>query len=1255
MEHAQICHFVQLGSPRMFPGLGPGSQLLLTSPLSSDVSCGTIFPALLSGALLVLASKWEIVDFLEDIILSKNVSHLYITRSLFNLIAMSDLPSLQVINITGETPQQSHIDMWRGKVPYLINAYGSTEVNVVTTQQYTKADTLFTGATIGRPFPNTTCFVLDELLYPVPVGAVGELYVGGAQVAREYLNRPDLTNKAFIPNPFIPGDRLYKTGDLVKYKPDGLLVFQGRTDTCIKIRGQRVELQEVEIALMDVGNGSINTSMVVVIDDYLVGVVTPKDVDVSTLRDRLHDMLPPYMVPSLVIAVKSIPTTTSGKADSISLKALLEEMLVSKRDSVCQRRTSSIGRKPLLSSATTNNTRASVKERPSFVQRGSVIESMISVQAEECLEACMHKGYEELLSFLTLSCNISEKQDVVVQILTEIAHAIVGKLIRPHQSLMNAGIDSVTLPIFASQVQKLIMEPSGLEEEVNVARLFEFTTLHELSQWIVSCFGSSSKPDNSVLSSHCNADPMSVPEQQLHAKRYKCDEIAIVGMACRFPGGANSPDLFWSEVLSKGKDCIVPVLPGRLGSSSGKVWHGGLIDDVELPTFPPGYHLFSASDVPGENALPIVENDWPAFADREVRYIGQVIYLLVGPDPDIVEDLLKQINITYVSATPAFTVSQSKLAIDGAIHGEDNQFDYHELTKGDIDKGFAEAVSIIEDSCSTSYQEHLYLETQGLIGYPEEGKIVIEGSMQCPWYVHHCMSHVLGHQNVRVIQCTTGGGFGGKEDFPDVLAGPLAVAVERLKQPIRLIFNREEDIAFTSKRHPVEFNYRTGVDKDGKIVAMDLQLDINSGGYFSLSGIVLQRSLTTCTNVYDIPNVRVSGTAWATNTVPNGAFRGFGAPQTCFAIETHLSHVAKQIGQDPVAFKQAHFLKSNSKTLTGAEIYGELVLDEMVTRADELSGYYEKAARYAKQGEIAADKFGKRRGIGLSVFQHGCGFAGDLEEALVKAKVAIVKDVDGHIEILASNTDIGQGLSLTFCKIVAKTLDIALDHVHLATPDTDKVPDSGPTVASRSILIVGYLLENAAKELKESWIDGKTQRVEQVYKKPDYHHWDQQTYQGNAYQATSYGINVVELELGLLTGQSEILGVCAVYDIGHAIDSQVFRGQIDGGLVQAIGYGSSEKLELTAEGAFAQKSMADYVIPTSLDVPTIVSDLVDNPYDFGPQGAKGGGELTHNGGAAAYVAAVESAIGVKISSIPVSPELVSELLYASENGGENGD
>ncbi|WP_076411709.1 xanthine dehydrogenase family protein molybdopterin-binding subunit [Shewanella sp. UCD-KL12] len=681
----------------------------------------------------------------------------------------------------------------------------------------------------------------------------------------------------------------------------------------------------------------------------------------------------------------------------------------------------------------------------------------------------------------------------------------------------------------------------------------------------------------------------------------------------------------------------------------------GVIDDIELPTFPSGYHLFSASDVPGENSLPVVTDDWPAFAEKEVNYVGQVIYLLVGPDTEVIEDLLSQIKVSYIPSTPAYTISQSQLAQDGAIHGDDNIFDQHELLKGDIDKGFEQAVTIIEDRCSTSYQEHLYLETQGLIGYPKAGKIVIEGSMQCPWDVHRCVANVLGHEDVRVIQCTTGGGFGGKEDFPNVLAGPLAVAVERLQKPISITFNRTEDIAFTTKRHPVEFNYRTGVDKHGKIVAMDLRLNINSGAYFSLSGIVLQRSLTTCTNVYDIPNVRASGTAWATNTVPNGAFRGFGAPQTCFAIETHLSHVAKEIGQDPVAFKQAHFLTTESRTLTGAEIYGELVLDKLVSRANELSGYYEKAAHYAKQGEIGDDKFGKRRGIGLSIFQHGCGFAGDLEDSLLKAKTAIIKDEQGNVEILASNVDMGQGLSLTFCKIVAEALELSLERVHMATPDTDTVPDSGPTSASRSILIVGYLLEKAAKALKANWIEGEAQRFDQVYKKPDYHQWDQETYQGNAYQATSYGVNVVELELDLVTGQSEILGLWAVYDIGHAIDAKVFKGQIDGGLIQAIGYGSCEKLELNDQGGFAQQSMADYIVPTAMDVPSIVSDFVENPYDFGPQGAKGGGELTHNGGAAAYVAAIESATNLKILSIPVTPELVTEMLYASENGGENGD
>ncbi|WP_375749016.1 xanthine dehydrogenase family protein molybdopterin-binding subunit [Vibrio sp. HN007] len=677
----------------------------------------------------------------------------------------------------------------------------------------------------------------------------------------------------------------------------------------------------------------------------------------------------------------------------------------------------------------------------------------------------------------------------------------------------------------------------------------------------------------------------------------------------------------------------------------------GIIKSTIIPELPEGYHLFGAKDVPGNNVLPIVEIDWPAFADTEVRFVGQVIYLLVGPDPDVIEKLLDEIEVEYEPLTPAYTIEQSKALIDGAIHSTDNVLDTHTLNKGNIDEGFAKAVTIIEETCTTGYQEHIYLETQGCVGYPKDGKIVIEGSMQCPFYVHHCMAVLLGHDHVRAIQCPTGGGFGGKEDYPDVLAGPLAVAVERLQKPIRIILERSEDIQFTSKRHPVEFNYRTGVDADGNIVAMELNFDINSGAYLSLSGIVLQRSLTTATNVYDIPNVRVEGHAWTTNTVPTGAFRGFGSPQNCFCMETHMSHVAKKVGEDPATFKQRHFLKSDSKTLTGADIFGDLVLDQMLENVLGSSDYQNKVTAYANQ---PADSE-KRKGIGLAIFQHGCGFAGDLEDTLVRARVGLNKLADGTIRILASNTDIGQGLSLTFRKIVADTMNRPLDTIQLAVPDTGIVPDSGPTVASRSILIVGYLLEKAAKKLQENWQEGEPQEIEEVYRKPDYHVWDQSVYQGNAYQATSYGMNVVEVEVDMATGETDITGAWGVYDIGRAIDPVVFKGQIDGGLVQALGYGSCEKMEMTQDGVFAQKTMADYVIPTSLDVPSINSDYVDNPYPYGPNGAKGGGELTHNGGAAAFAAAVEFAIGKPLSSIPVTPERVCQALYAKEKGSETQD
>ena len=674
--------------------------------------------------------------------------------------------------------------------------------------------------------------------------------------------------------------------------------------------------------------------------------------------------------------------------------------------------------------------------------------------------------------------------------------------------------------------------------------------------------------------------------------------------------------------------------------------------DIKLPKLPAGYFIFGAKDIPGRNELLMVQSDWPVFADTEVRYLGEIILLLVGPDLKVIDSLAKLIHVEYQRLTPAFTPQDSQQLIQGAIHNQDavddqkNKFDSHKLNKGDLDAGFSQAVQIFEESISTGYQEHMYLETQGIAGYYKDGKVVIEGSMQCPWYVHHCISIVLGSEDVRVIQAPTGGAFGGKEDYPDVLAGALCVAVQQLKQPIRLVLSRSEDIAFTTKRHPINFHYRTGVDSQGKIVAMDVKVDINAGAYLSLSGIVLQRAITTCTNVYDIPNAAVEATAWATNTVPCGAFRGFGSPQTCFGIETHLNHIANKLGLDAAEFKRTHLLTTQSKTLTGAAIFGDLVLEKMYAEICESSDYHAKIQAYRQQARTGD----KLSGIGMALFQHGCGFAGDLEDTLVKAVVRLVKDANDEIEIQVSNTDMGQGLSLTFCQIVADALQRPLSSVRLGVADTEHVPDSGPTVASRSIVIVGYLLERAAKKLTDIWLGGTAQSVEERYSKPDYHQWDQQTFKGNAYQTTSYGINVVELEVDSATGVSEITGLWAIYDVGHVIDEAVFKGQIDGGFVQALGYGGLEVMTLDSEGRFQQTNMADYVIPTALDVPKIHSSVVDNPYQYGPQGAKGGGELTHNGGAAAYCAAIECAINHPINAIPVTPEVVCSLLYGKEDG-----
>ncbi len=664
----------------------------------------------------------------------------------------------------------------------------------------------------------------------------------------------------------------------------------------------------------------------------------------------------------------------------------------------------------------------------------------------------------------------------------------------------------------------------------------------------------------------------------------------------------------------------------------------GTVRVLQAPALPEGYAFVCAADIPtgGRNSVQMITSDWRVFADGDVRFLGEPLGLLVGPHAGVLEELAKAFTIEIDEVEPAFTEEDGLACVGGPSFGTDNLFADHTIVKGSPEDAFESARLVVTDTFRTGVQEHVYMEPQSLVVLEEGGRLTIYISTQCPFYVREGVSSAVGRpvSEVVVKQTVTGGGFGGKEHYPDTLAAALSVAVLAVGGPIEFVMERGEDMLFSAKRHPSTVRYRAALDENNRVVALDADLTINAGAYQSGSGVVLQRAMFSAAGVYDIPNVRIRGRAVCTNTVPNDAFRGFGAPQALFAAEGLMTHIARRIGVDEVDFRRSHLVTRGSITVTNGTIREEVILPRIIDHVLDASDY---------RGKDAACKWGGGRGIGLSIFKHGSAFTGSGERDIIKAEIRLRKHADGRPEIIASTVEIGQGALTTLRKIVATELDIPVADVLYHDADTSRVPDSGPTCASRSVAVVGYLIEQAARRLKSRMNEPGEIEVVQRYEHPPELVWDQETYQGDAYPSYSWGANVVEVEVDRYTHEVRVVGVWTAYDVGRAIDSIVVQGQIEGGASQGLGYATLEKMELK-DGRYQQVSMADYMIPTSLDFPAIESKLFDNPYPYGPSGAKGAGEVVFDGLAPALASAVEKAIGGPVHELPVTPERIAELL-----------
>ena len=648
----------------------------------------------------------------------------------------------------------------------------------------------------------------------------------------------------------------------------------------------------------------------------------------------------------------------------------------------------------------------------------------------------------------------------------------------------------------------------------------------------------------------------------------------------------------------------------------------GKILKINVPKLPNGYFFISAKDIVKENVCNIIASDWPVFADKEVHYKGETVGLVVGPDKDVVIDLIKEINVEYEEYEPVYEMK--------------NSYVHKEFKKGNPEV-FKDAKKVFSEEFETGYQEQIYLEPQGMLMWLDGDKITVKASMQCPFYIHKAIVRTLGYdpKKVRVIQPAVGGAFGGKEHYPSLMAAQLATAIVKIKKPIKMIFDRKEDITFTTKRHPSKTEISAYMDDQDNILGVKIHVGIDGGAYIGCSMVVLSRALIAATNTYTFENVQIGGDAYCTNKVPSAAFRGFGSPQSIFAIEVFMHHLADYLHVDPLKLREKYLVKTGDVTSTNGIFRDPIILKELTDKAMEMSDYKRKVKEYSKPGSL--------RGIGMSSFLHGCGFTGSGESTIINAQLRIKKDKDGVVTFYTSQVDFGQGNRTTLKRIVVDTLGIPEDKVIYDAPDTDETLSTGPTAASRTIIIVGGLAAKAAQHLKEIWKDGEEQEIVEPYVGPSYIKWDEDTMQGDAYPGYAWGVNIVEISVDPVTYEVTIEGCWSTYDVGHAIDERILVGQADGGLAQALGWAYLEKEE-AENGSFKQKTMSDYVIPTMMDLPNMETAFIDNPFPYGAFGAKGAGELTFVGGAPAFAIALEQAIKRKVNKIPATPEYIMELV-----------
>ena len=676
--------------------------------------------------------------------------------------------------------------------------------------------------------------------------------------------------------------------------------------------------------------------------------------------------------------------------------------------------------------------------------------------------------------------------------------------------------------------------------------------------------------------------------------------------------------------------------------------------------------VVTAADIPGKNYIALIENDQPCLADGIVNHPEEPLLLLAHPDRHALSKAVEAVSVEYESLPPVFTIEESERQTE-IIWGTDNTFKTFLIQKGDVDSVWDKADYIVEGEYTTGAQEQLYIETNGMIAaFDADLGVTVWGSLQCPYYVHKALMALfnLPETRIRVVQTETGGAFGGKEEYPSMIAAHAALLAMKARRPVKIIYDRAEDMVATTKRHPSRTRHRTAVRKDGKILGGEIDLTIDGGAYLTLSPVVLSRATIHAGGPYEWPAICVRAKAVATSAPPHGAFRGFGAPQSLFAMERHMERIARTVGVSSVEIRRINFLKQGETTITEQTIHEPIDLPSMLDRALEHSSYQLKRQRFSRENLSGATK----KGIGIASFLHGAGFTGSGERYL-SSVVGLEGTSEGRVRVLVSSTEFGQGTNTVLCQIASEALRLPYEDIEIAQPDTSGVPNSGPTVASRTAMVVGKLVASAARGLEQTLTasgmleanytpeqfraacrkyvaaHGQFRSLAQ-YDPPANIFWDDKNYRGEAYAAFAWAVYVAEVTVDLATYSVSVDDFVALQEIGRVMNPVLARGQIIGGVAQGIGFALYEKVEWR-NGRMQNGQMTNYIMPTSADVPVIRVFFEELGNTHGAYGAKGIGELPMDGPAPAIINAIEDALGIPMDSIPLLPEDIFDAMASA--------